>query len=100
MQTVEWKMASDTDVFPDRIRNRRVAVLGIARSGGAVCEMLVNGGAQVLASDILDDTDTRARAERLRDLGVSVELGGHSEDALLRADYIVPSPGLSPTILW
>lgn len=98
MQTVEWKMVADTKVFPDRIRNRKVAVLGLARSGSAVCEMLVSGGAQVLASDISDNEKTRSAAVRLRARGVSVELGGHSEDALLGADFLIPSPGLAPSI--
>lgn len=98
MQTVEWNMVADTRVFPDRIRNRKVSVLGLARSGIAVCEMLVAGGAQVLASDIRDDEETRAAAIGLRAIGVSVELGSHSEDALLRADFMIPSPGLSPSI--
>jgi UDP-N-acetylmuramoylalanine--D-glutamate ligase len=98
MQTVEWKMVADSHVFPDRVRNRKVAVLGLARTGTAVCEMLVAGGAQVLASDIRNDESTQRAGQRLREMGVSVELGMHSEDALLRADFIIPSPGLTPSI--
>ena len=85
-------------VYPDRIRNRRVAVLGLARSGMAACEMLLSHGAQVLASDAGDTEELRAHAEHLTDLGAWVELGGHSKEALLGADYLVVSPGLKPTI--
>jgi UDP-N-acetylmuramoylalanine--D-glutamate ligase len=81
-------------VFDDRIRHRRVAVLGLARSGTAACEMLLMHGAQVLASDAGEHDELRATAQRLRDLGAWVELGGHSIDALLSADYVVTSPGV------
>lgn len=84
--------------YPDRIRNRRVAVLGLARSGAAVCEMLLGHGAQVLASDSGDTDKLRQTAEHLRDLGAWVELGGHTAEALLRTDYLVVSPGLKPNL--
>lgn len=91
-------MTPERPVYPDRIRNRRVAVLGLARSGMAACEMLLANGAQVLASDAGDSELLHKRAEHLRDLGAWVELGGHSKDALLSADYLIVSPGLKPDL--
>jgi len=91
-------MTPERTVYPDRVRNRRVAVLGLARSGVAACEMLLSNGAQVLASDAGDNDVLQARAEQLRDLGAWVELGGHTEESLLRADYLVVSPGLKPVL--
>jgi UDP-N-acetylmuramoylalanine--D-glutamate ligase len=91
-------MMPERTTYPDRIRNRRVAVLGLARSGVAVCEMLLGHGAQVLASDSGDTEKLHQTAERLRDLGAWVELGGHSTEALLHTDYLVVSPGLKPNL--
>lgn len=87
-------MTAPRTVFEDRIRHRRAAVLGLARSGTAACEMLLTFGASVLASDAGTDDELKLTADRLRDLGAWVELGGHSIDALLSADYLVTSPGL------
>jgi UDP-N-acetylmuramoylalanine--D-glutamate ligase len=94
MRTVETMIAPVPCVHPERIRKRTVAVLGLARTGEAACELLLAGGAQVLASDIRDDASLRETAVRLRGLGAHVELGKHSVDAILQADYVVPSPGL------
>ena len=94
MLRVKRTMTAPRTVFEDRIRHRRVAVLGLARSGTAACEMLLSHGASVLASDTGTDDELKVTAERLRDLGAWVELGGHSIDALLSADYLVASPGL------
>jgi UDP-N-acetylmuramoylalanine--D-glutamate ligase len=94
MVTIERIMAATPHIHPERIRNRRIAVLGLARSGLAVSEMVLAAGAEVLASDVREDEATRQVASRLRDLGAWVELGQHSLEALLKADFIVPSPGI------
>jgi UDP-N-acetylmuramoylalanine--D-glutamate ligase len=87
-------MTAPRTVFEDRIRRRRVAVLGLGRSGIAASEMLMAHGAQVLASDAGSNPDLQSAADRLRDLGAWVELGSHTTEALLSVDYIVVSPGL------
>jgi len=95
MLDVKRTMTAPRNAFEDRIRHRKVAVIGLARSGKAASEMLLGHGAQVLASDAGTHDELQATAERLRDLGAWVELGGHDLDALLGADYLVASPGLS-----
>ena len=77
MPLVKRTMTAPRTVFEDRIRHRRVAVLGLGRSGVAASEMLMAHGAQVLASDAGSDSELKATAERLRDLGAWVELGLH-----------------------
>jgi UDP-N-acetylmuramoylalanine--D-glutamate ligase len=94
MVTLERIMATVPPTHPERIRNRRVAVLGLARSGEAVSTLLLEHGAEVLASDARDDDRTRGIAARLRDLGAWVELGRHTPEALLKVDFVVPSPGV------
>jgi UDP-N-acetylmuramoylalanine--D-glutamate ligase len=69
-------------------------VLGLARSGVAVSTLLLEHGAEVLASEAQENDSTRAVAARLRDLGAWVELGHHTPEALLKVDFVVPSPGV------
>jgi UDP-N-acetylmuramoylalanine--D-glutamate ligase len=75
------------------VRGKRVTVAGAARSGIAAAELLARRGARVTVSD------TRANvpeAERLRAIGVDLELGGHEPDTFAKADLIVMSPGVPP----
>ncbi len=73
------------------VRGRQVAVVGAARSGIAAAELLVRRGAKVTLTDVKAGIDDEAR---LRGAGVRLELGGHREATLARADLIVLSPGV------
>jgi UDP-N-acetylmuramoylalanine--D-glutamate ligase len=73
------------------VRDRRVLVVGAARSGVAAAEALAKRGAIVTLTDIRDTVDT---ADRLRAAGVTVELGGHRTETIAAADLIVVSPGV------
>ena len=76
------------------LRGKKVLVIGLARTGVATSLFCTARGAAVTA------TDTRAGAEfgdvlaTLRDAGVQLELGGHSEKTLAERDLVIPSPGV------
>ena len=70
-----------------------MVVVGAARSGLAAAELLVRRGARVTLADVREEI---AEAERLRMLGVEVELGPHRADTFAHADLVVLSPGVSP----
>jgi len=78
------------------LRERNVLVVGFERTGEAVCRFLLDRGARVRV------TEKRAAAalgERIRpfaERGVVFETGGHRTESFLRADLIVPSPGVPP----
>ncbi len=77
------------------LRNKEVLVLGLGRSGMAAASLLQRDGARVVVRDegygeVLED-----RANRLRQLGVRVELGTHF-DVAQRFDLAVLSPGIAP----
>ena len=76
--------------FP--VRERRVVVVGAARSGVAAAELLARRGARVTLSEARDGFDG---ADTLRAGGIHLELGGHRRDTLAAADLIVVSPGVS-----
>ena len=73
------------------VRGKRVTVVGAARSGVAAAELLARRGASVTLSEMRAQLD---EADRLRQAGVDLELGGHVAATLLRADLIVTSPGV------
>ena len=75
------------------VRGKRVTVAGAARSGIAASELLASQGAIVTLSDTRTQVD---EAERLRALGVELELGGHKTETFSQADLIVTSPGVPP----
>ena len=74
----------------DELRGRRVLVIGLARSGLAAVQALVELGAQVIGYDRNDQLDVG----RLRDFGVEVHVGPEEETLLQGADLVVKSPGV------
>jgi len=75
------------------VKGKRVTVAGAARSGLAAAELLARRGADVTLSESRTDV---AEGDRLRSLGVRLELGGHLPDTFARADLVVLSPGVPP----
>jgi UDP-N-acetylmuramoylalanine--D-glutamate ligase len=75
------------------VKGRRVVVVGAARSGVAVAELLASRGARVTLTDLRPSIDG---GEALRSHGVAVELGGHRPETLTHAELIVLSPGVPP----
>lgn len=76
-----------------QIRNRKVTVIGAARSGLAVALLLKRHGADVFVTELGE------LAEHVRDelatAGIAFEDGGHSARGL-DAEFCVLSPGISP----
>ena len=75
------------------VEGRRVVVVGAARSGIAAAELLRRRGAQVVLTEQRENFD---RVSALREAGIDVELGGHSQRTFDAADLVVTSPGVSP----
>lgn len=75
-------------------RGRRVLVVGLGRSGLAVCRFLVSRGAAVTANDRRDPTELGREASELEALGVSIVGSGHPEELADSVDLVVSSPGI------
>jgi UDP-N-acetylmuramoylalanine--D-glutamate ligase len=73
------------------VEGKRVIVAGAARSGLAAAELLARRGARVTLSDSRAELP---EADRLRRLGIMLELGGHTRDTFTSADLVVLSPGV------
>ena len=77
------------------VRDKRVTVVGAARSGIAAAELLAQRGARVTLSEMAAGI---ADADRLRALGVGLELGGHVAATFTTANLVVLSPGVPPEL--
>ena len=75
---------------------RRVAVLGLARSGRAAVELALAKGMSVYAADASDTEQLRRAADELESMGADVELGRIDAEKLLHVDAMVVSPGIPP----
>jgi len=80
---------------PSLVPGRKITVLGAARSGLAVAELLRLHGAAVFLSETAPASEKRDAARRLARSGIPAEFGGHSDRAL-EADWLVVSPGIPP----
>jgi UDP-N-acetylmuramoylalanine--D-glutamate ligase len=86
------------DAIKKDLAGSRAVVVGMATTGMAAAEFLVKRGAAVVVSDMKTENGLGTAPERLRSLGVEVELGGHSRKTFLSGDLIVLSPGVDPAL--
>lgn len=75
------------------VRGKKVTVIGAARSGVAVARLLQQYGATPFVSDKTAAEKLVSEARLLADLGIEVELGGHS-DRVYNCSLMVISPGV------
>ena len=76
------------------LRGKRVLVVGLARTGVSTALFCAGRGAQVTATDSRTEIEMGEVIARLKDAGVTLELGGHREKTFLDQDLIIPSPGV------
>jgi UDP-N-acetylmuramoylalanine--D-glutamate ligase len=71
-------------------------VMGLGRFGGGigVSRFLVGQGARVSITDQADESALAGSIEKLRDLDITYQLGGHDASALDRCDLLVVSPAV------
>lgn len=77
------------------MKGKRLAVLGCGESGVGAAVLGAKLGMDVLVSD--SGTPALKYVEMLDSRGIRHEEGGHSEEEILCADYLVKSPGIPPT---
>ena len=76
------------------LRNKRILVVGLARTGIATALFCAARGARVAATDTRAEKELGDTVAALRKAGVALELGGHRQESVLDADLIIPSPGV------
>jgi UDP-N-acetylmuramoylalanine--D-glutamate ligase len=76
------------------LKDKRVLVVGLGRSGVASALFLKGHGARVTVSDTKSGDELRNEIPTLLDHGITVETGGHGERTFRGQDLIVVSPGV------
>jgi UDP-N-acetylmuramoylalanine--D-glutamate ligase len=76
------------------LKNKRVLVAGLGRTGVATALFCAARGAAVTATESRSESEIGEAVANLRAAGVDLELGGHQENTFLQQDLIVPSPGV------
>jgi len=80
--------------YLDSLRGRRVAVVGLARSGVAAAKLLRGAGADVVAVDAKPFDALGTEARDLAGLGVRLAHGADGIAAIRQASLVVTSPGV------
>ncbi|HLW86356.1 MAG TPA: UDP-N-acetylmuramoyl-L-alanine--D-glutamate ligase [Candidatus Sulfotelmatobacter sp.] len=76
------------------LKNKRVLVVGLGKSGVASALFLKAHGARVTVSDTKSGDELRNEIPLLLDHGITVETGGHGDRTFRGQDLIVVSPGV------
>jgi UDP-N-acetylmuramoylalanine--D-glutamate ligase len=76
------------------LKDKRVLVVGLGKSGVASALFLKERGARVTVSDTKSGNELRNEIPSLLDHGITVETGGHGERTFRGQDLIVVSPGV------
>jgi UDP-N-acetylmuramoylalanine--D-glutamate ligase len=76
------------------LKNKRVLVVGLGKSGMSAALFLRDQGARVTVSDSRSATTLANEIPTLLDAGIMVESGGHGLLTFRRQDLIVVSPGV------
>jgi UDP-N-acetylmuramoylalanine--D-glutamate ligase len=76
------------------LKDKRVLVVGLGKSGVASALFLKSRGARVAVSDTKPEAELRNEILLLLDHGITVETGGHGDRTFRGQDLIVVSPGV------
>lgn len=80
------------------LKGKKILVVGLARTGVALAHFLVKNGASVTISDHKSKAELSVYLEKMEDIEVQYELGGHTPKTFLQQDLIILSPGISPNL--
>jgi len=76
------------------LKNKKIVVVGLARTGVAVARYLAEQGARVIVTDMKEREELAPWLAKLEGLPLEYQLGGHDKHSFLMADLIVVSPGV------
>ncbi len=95
--TKKLKTQNSSRFIRDKFKDKKVLVVGLARSGVGSANLLSSFGAKVSVTDV---KSYDFLADDIKKLSPSVKViaGGHPEDIFSNSDLIVVSPGVPPDI--
>lgn len=76
---------------------KKVLILGLSKSGISAAKYLNKHGADVFITELREKKETdNSQIKNLEELGIKIEMGGHSQEFIKDADIAVTSPGIPP----
>lgn len=78
------------------LKGQKVLVVGLGKTGEALVHFLLQKGAEVWVSEKKPASELKINLNHLEAKGVRIETGGHQLSTFLKADLIIPSPGVPP----
>ena len=76
------------------LKGKKIAVLGLGKTGLALSRLLLRHGARVLISDHKSEAELSPYIEEAKELPLNFELEGHSPQTLARQNHVILSPGV------
>lgn len=87
-----WKEVSE-------LKDKRILVVGLGKTGSALARFLTSAGAQVTITDHKSKPELSSQLEQLDNLpNLKFELGSHSPKTFLQQDLVILSPGVPPNL--
>ncbi len=80
------------------VHDKKVTVVGMGKTALALVRLLLKLGAKPYVTDSAEADKLGRRPQKLRELDVPYECGGHTPKAFAGADLVIPSPGVPPTL--
>jgi UDP-N-acetylmuramoylalanine--D-glutamate ligase len=80
------------------LKDKKIMVIGLAKSGVCMVRFLVAQGAKVTVSDHKSKAELSTALEQIEDLQLEYDLGGHTPKKFIEQDLIILSPGVSPQL--
>lgn len=78
--------------------DKKVLILGLSKSGISAAKYLNKHGANVFITEVKEQKDENIpQIEELNNLGIQVEMGGHSDEFIMDSYLAVTSPGIPPS---
>jgi len=87
----------------EHYKNKKIVIVGLARSGLACANLLYDLGADVSVTDNKDSEATRANTLELKSKAIKVEVGRHTQEFIRGKDLLIVSPGVpndAPPLIW
>jgi UDP-N-acetylmuramoylalanine--D-glutamate ligase len=78
----------------EQLKNKKILILGMARSGLATARFFNEKGYDVIISDIKQNAQLQEEINEMKKIGVNYYVGGHPLELLENVGLVVPSPGI------
>lgn len=76
------------------LKDKRILVVGLGKTGVSLIHFLTKHGAQVTVTDHKSKPELSAQLEQLGEMPIKFELGSHSPKTFLQQDLVILSPGV------